>query len=122
MYFPADIVKEADYEHYLKYKGKGWVCEAEEQLVGFCLIDLVDKNVWALFVDPPFEGQGIGRQLHFLMMDWYFKNETATIWLGTGPGTRAEAFYLKAGWKACGLMDNGELRFEMDYERWSNLN
>ena len=40
------------YEHYIDFmtqRGKGWVCEIENQIVGFVIVDLNDRNVWALF-------------------------------------------------------------------------
>jgi hypothetical protein len=39
--------------------------------------------------------------------------------LGTAPGTRAEEFYRKAGWKETGTHGNGEIKFEMSYGNWS---
>ena len=40
--------------------GKGWVCEIENRIVGFAIVDVVAHNVWALFVQPGFDGIGIG--------------------------------------------------------------
>jgi GNAT superfamily N-acetyltransferase len=57
------LVTEQDYVDYLSQRGKGWVCEIDGQLVGFAIGDLVKHNVWALFVLPGYEGQGIGREL-----------------------------------------------------------
>jgi GNAT superfamily N-acetyltransferase len=42
-------------------RGKGWVAETEDQIVGFSIIDLKENNIWALFVHPDFENKGIGR-------------------------------------------------------------
>ena len=88
------------------------------QIVGFSIADLRDQNIWALFVQPGFDKQGIGRQLHDVMLNWYFDQTQETVWLGTAPGTRAEAFYIKAGWKETGTHGNGEIRFEMSYRNW----
>jgi GNAT superfamily N-acetyltransferase len=75
--------------------------------------------VWALFVDPAYEGKGIGRRLHDLMLEWYFSQTRDTIWLGTAPDSRAERFYRSAGWIQKG-MHGKELRFEMSFNDWSN--
>lgn len=94
-------------------KGAGWVCEVEGRLVGFAIVDLTRSNIWALFVEPPFERKGIGRKLHDLMVTWSFAAGQSRLWLSTGPGTRAEAFYRKAGWIETGIEQNGEIRFEL---------
>ena len=115
-----DLIKLDDYKKFLTHRGNGWVCESEGAIAGFAIVDLQEKNVWALFVMPGFEGKGIGKQLHDKMLDWYFSKTTETIWLGTAPGTRAELFYRKAGWKQTALRPNGEIRFEMTTEYWKN--
>lgn len=91
-------------------RGAGWVCEAEGKVVGFAIVDLTRSNVWALVVDPLFEKKGIGRKLHDLMVSWSFAAGQPKLWLTTDPGTRAEAFYRKAGWVETGIEQNGEIR------------
>ena len=112
-------------EHCLDYitnRGKGWVCEIDQRIVGFSIVDLKDCNVWALFVHPNYEMQGIGKQLHQIMLKWYFGQTSNSIWLSTDPNTRAANFYRKAGWNEIGMLGNGELKFEMTFENWNNLN
>lgn len=111
------LVTDADCEQYINGRGKGWVCETGGRVVGFSIVDLQENNVWALFVHPDFEGRGIGRQLHDLMIDWYFSQTDRDIWLGTAPGTRAEKFYRKAGWIKNG-MHGTETKFGMSREKW----
>jgi len=113
------LVTDADCADYLTRRGKGWVCEMDGQVVGFSIVDVVSHNVWALFLRPEYEGRGIGRQLHGLMLDWYFSQTHATLWLSTSPGTRAEGFYRKAGWQEVGLYGKGEIKFEMTWEGWN---
>ena len=112
------LVTDADCAEYLSVRGKGWVCEADDHIVGFSIVDLVGNNVWALFLRPEFEGQGIVRQLHDRMLDWYFSKTQDTLWLGTEPGTRAEQFYRTAGWTEAGVHGKGEVRFEMTQAEW----
>ena len=115
------LVTNADCKDYLIDRGKGWVCEMEARIVGFCIISVKDNNVWALFIQPGYERLGIGRLLHERMMNWYFTQTSETVWLGTAPGTRAEKFYETAGWTRTGIRPNGEVRFEMSQSLWKML-
>ncbi len=113
-----NLVTDNDCELFLNQRGKGWVCEIDQTIVGFSIVDLKENNVWALFLLPEFEKQGIGRQLHDTMLDWYFSQTQNTIWLGTAPKTRAEQFYKKAGWREVGTHGKNETKFEMGYKEW----
>jgi len=115
------LVTDKDCEDYLTQRGKGWVCMIENRLAGFSIVDLKDKNTWALFVHPGFENKGIGKKLHDMMLHWYFDQTKETVWLGTAPGTRAEKFYRKAGWKEVGVHGKGEIKFEMSYDDWKGM-
>jgi GNAT superfamily N-acetyltransferase len=112
------LVPDKDVEDYITRRGKGWVCEMNNRIVGFAIVSVTDHNVWALFIHPVFEKKGIGKRLHHEMMDWYFRQTAETIWLGTAPGTRAERFYRKAGWKEAGIHGKGEIKFEMTAKEW----
>jgi GNAT superfamily N-acetyltransferase len=112
------LVTDADCEEYIINRGKGWVCEIDDVIVGFSIADLKEHNIWALFVKPEFEGLGIGKKLHDLMLNWYFNQTDKIVWLGTSPNTRAENFYRKAGWKEVGIHGDGEIKFEMTFEDW----
>lgn len=114
-----NLVTNEDCEVYLTVRGKGWVCEIDQQIVGFSIVDLQENNIWALFLDPKFEQKGIGRQLHQIMLDWYFTQTKETVWLGTAFNTRAEKFYRKAGWKEVGTHGSKEIKFEMTYNDWT---
>ena len=112
------LVKDIDYIEYLTSRGKGWVCEVDNRIVGFAIEDLKEHNIWALFIDPVFEGKGIGYRLHQLMMDWYFNNSIETVWLSTAPATRGYQFYRNRGWKEKGTYGKGEVLFKMNYNDW----
>lgn len=114
------LVTDKDCEEFITIRGKGWVCEADNIIVGFSIADLQENNIWALFVHPDYEGKGIGRKLHALMLDWYFGQTQKTVWLGTAPGTRAEEFYKRKGWKVVGTHGKGETKFEMSFKNWMN--
>jgi GNAT superfamily N-acetyltransferase len=111
-------VTDKDVEDYITNRGKGWVCEIDNSIVGFAIVSVTDHNVWALFILLGFEKRGIGRKLHNEMMDWYFSQTSEIIWLSTEPGTRAETFYRMAGWRESGIHGRGELKFEMTAEEW----
>jgi GNAT superfamily N-acetyltransferase len=89
------LVTDEDCADYLVKRGKGWVCEMNQEILGFAIADMKENNIWALFVNPSFEKQGIGRKLHIIMMDWFFSQTQKTCWLGTAPFTRAASFYKK---------------------------
>jgi len=112
------LVTDADCEEFITRRGKGWVCENENVIVGFAIADLQDDNIWALFITPEHEGKGIGKKLQWMMLDWYFAQGKVNVWLGTSPNTRAESFYRKTGWKETGLRSNGEIKFEMSVDEW----
>ena len=116
-----NLVTDEDCKQFITERGRGWVCEVDNTIVGFTIADLKENNIWALFLDPAFERKGIGRQLHKLMLDWYFSQTKTTVWLGTGFNTRAVDFYRKAGWVEVGLHGSDEIKFEMSYERWKGL-
>jgi len=113
-----DLVPDQDVAFYITEKGKGWVCEIDSQVVGFSIVDPKDRSVWALFVDPVFAEKGIGKELHRLMIDWYFEQTQEKLVLGTAPNTRAERFYNLQGWTPVGSYSNGEVKFELSYENW----
>ena len=115
------LVPDRDVEDYINRRGKGWVCEINDEVVGFAIADLFDNNIWALFIHPDFERIGIGKKLHDEMLNWYFSQTDKTLWLGTAPKTRAELFYRKAGWKEVGIHGKGEIKFEMTKEDWNSL-
>ena len=108
---PAYLTPER-YQAMLEVDGRGWVAEVDGRIAGFAVADHKRRNIWALFVDPPFQRRGIGRALHDTMLAWLFAQSGDTVWLGTDPGTRAERFYRAAGWRAAGRQPNGEIRFE----------
>jgi len=113
------LVTDKDCVEYLTLRGKGWVCENDGTIIGFAIADLIDNNIWALFVHPDFEKQGIGKTLHNTMLDWYFAQQKEMVWLSTSPNTRAENFYRMQGWKEAGLCGKGEIKFEMNAGEWN---
>jgi GNAT superfamily N-acetyltransferase len=114
------LVTHKDYVDYLTVHGKGWLAEIYGVIAGFAIAGLEHNNIWALFVHPDFEKNGVGKQLHHTMMNWYFSQTDKPVWLTTAPGTRADAFYRKAGWKDVGMSGN-EVKFELRFSEWENV-
>ena len=113
------LVPDEDVEAYMTKRGKGWVCVIEDVVVGFSIVDMQENNIWALFVHPEQEAKGIGKKLHDVMLNWYFEQTKVKVWLGTAPGTRAEKFYRRQGWKDVGVHGKGEIKFEMYHDVWN---
>jgi GNAT superfamily N-acetyltransferase len=88
-----------------------FVSEKDGSIVGFSAADPRDGSIFALFVDPAFEGRGFGRLLFERACLVLRYAGCERIWLTTSPGTRAEKFYLKAGWKVTGV-EGDQLVFE----------
>lgn len=107
------VVQEIDYHAFMARDTMSWVCELDDEVAGFVMADIEKQNLWALFVAPEQEGKGIGAALHGTMLKDYFQR-TEVLRLTTEPGTRAEAFYRKAGYISLGPTANGrELVFEL---------
>ena len=115
------LVTDQHCEDFISIRGKGWVCEVDNRIVGFAIADLHENNIWALFILPEYECKGIGKELHRIMLNWYFSQTDKTVWLSTAPGTRAEEFYKRRGWKIVGTHGNGETKFEMSFSTWKKL-
>lgn len=115
------LVTDADCEEFILVRGKGWVCEIEETIVGFAIADLQENNIWALFVTPAFAEKGMGKKLHSIMLKWYFEQTDKTVWLGTEPNSRAEIFYSKTGWTKVGMHGSKEVKFEMTFNDWKSF-
>lgn len=113
-----DLVTDEVCRTYITQRGKGWVAEAGDKILGFAIADLKDSNIWALFVHPDHEKKGIGKALHDTMLEWYFNSGKSRVWLSTGPGTRAEGFYVKQHWQRMGVLASGEIKFELTLDNW----
>lgn len=72
-------VTDEECKKFITVRGKGWVSEINTEIVGFSIVDLTGHNIWALFLKPEFEKQGIGKQLHDIMLNWYFKQTSKNV-------------------------------------------
>ncbi len=97
----------ADFLH----TGEIWVWEENRRIVGFSAGDAQDGWIWALFVDPDYEGRGIGQALLACACRTLVRAGFASATLTTEPGTRAARFYQRAGWTDAGRTEDGEIIF-----------
>ncbi|WP_245485524.1 MULTISPECIES: GNAT family N-acetyltransferase [Rhizobium] len=103
-------ITDADYVWYVANPGVA-VWEEDGEVVGFSAADPRNGNIWALFVAPRFERNGIGSILLAEACACLKSAGIGRAWLTTDPNTRAEKFYRAAGWEHVGEKDR-ELRFE----------
>lgn len=108
---PATVTR-ADYEYFIG-NGRVWVSEIQGKVAGFSASDGRDGSVWALFVDPAYEGQGFGSQLLSKACQDLKADGYKSARLSTDTGTKAAALYRKLGWKAVGLSPEGEMQFQL---------
>ena len=108
----SGVITDDDVVEAIERTGRGWVVEADGRIIGFAVGNAETGNIWALFIEPEHERRGHGRRLHDEMVAWLWSRGLTRLWLTTAPGTRAERFYEKAGWKRGGVMPSGELMFE----------
>ena len=115
------LITYENYVEFLTIRGKGWVCEIDGKIQGFAVADLQESNIWALFLHPNYEKKGIGTQLQYQMLDWYFEQGKEKVWLSTDNQSRAETFYRKSGWKEVEYLPKNEVKFEMTLQEWKEV-
>jgi GNAT superfamily N-acetyltransferase len=86
-----------------------WVGELDGTIVGFSIGRIREADIWALFVDPEFEGRGIGKHLLDLATQWLFAAGVEAVELSTTAHTRADDFYQRQGWERGELNAKGEV-------------
>lgn len=88
-----------------------WVAEIDGRVAGFSASDPRDATIWALFVDPDFEGRGLGSMLLAQACADLVADGHRRASLTTDPGTRAARLYRHLGWEEQGLTGDGEMGF-----------
>jgi GNAT superfamily N-acetyltransferase len=91
-----------------------WLWEEDGRVLGFSSADTRDGSIFALLIDPAHEGRGIGRALFARALDSLRAAGHESGTLTTQPGSRADRFYQKAGWKVMGTTERGERIFHGD--------
>ncbi|MBM3069706.1 GNAT family N-acetyltransferase [Enterobacter sp. RHBSTW-00994] len=88
-----------------------WVATENQHVVGFSMILPEDGCLFAAFVLPHYEGQGLGKKLVHAAEQALFR-DNPLIWLETGKNTRAAGFYRRLGWKHAQDVGEGDIRLE----------
>lgn len=94
--------------------GEGaWIAEIDDVAAAFAMATRGDRNVFAMFVRPGYEGRGLGRALMAEAEAWLFAHGDDDIWLTTDrdPAIRAHGFYRRLGWRDDGVDAHGEVRY-----------
>jgi GNAT superfamily N-acetyltransferase len=102
-----------DLREALEDTGRGWVSMTGGRITGFAIGIATTANIWALFIDPPWQGLGHGARLHDVMVDWLFAQGLELLWLDTGVETKARRFYEARGWQDTGVADEWGRRYEL---------
>lgn len=89
-----------------------WVCEVDGCIIGFSSARIRERDIWALFVDPQFEGNGIGSRLLDLAIAWMARKGVEIIELSTADRSRADLFYQRKGWQRGQLNAKGEVVYQ----------
>jgi GNAT superfamily N-acetyltransferase len=89
-----------------------WLWDENGVVQGFSAADPRDGTIFALFVDPAFEGRGVGQVLLPLACKTLRDAGHRIARLDTDATTRAERFYRQNGWQDVGRKPNGEIIFE----------
>jgi GNAT superfamily N-acetyltransferase len=79
----SGVITDADVLEAIEATGRGWVIEADGEVVAFAVGSATDGNIWALFVDPAHERRGYGRRLHDVMVAWLWSQGLHKLWLTT---------------------------------------
>lgn len=95
-------------------EGGSFLCLDGTWPVGFSMASLELGELFGLFLRPGYQGQGIGRELLRLAVDWMRGRGATAMHLVTDPGTRAERLYRAGGWQVTGRIEaTGELLLEL---------
>ena len=85
----------------------GYICIANETMIGYCFGSSAKGEVVVLALLPEYEGQGIGKTLLSRVTDDLIKLGTTRLFLGCSadPESRSHGFYRHLGWRSTGEID-----------------
>lgn len=75
-----------------------WVAKDGESIVGFCIAvkEALNGHIRAIYILPPYQGRGIGKQLFQTALDWLGDRKPVTLAVATY-NTKAMDFYRTFG-------------------------
>ena len=92
------LISEDDLEPFIAADAL-WVAVLDGRIAGFSVADAGPGTIWALFIDPDFEGQGLGKRLLTLAVGTLRNAGCPGVTLKAGQDTQAEALYRAAGYE-----------------------
>lgn len=99
-----------EYKKFIEHRAL-FVWTIDKTIVGFSAADPTDGTIWAVFVGPDHDGNGIGSALLEKTCRMLKRRGRNIASLSTGPETKAADFYRRRGWVPLGMTDWGELQF-----------
>lgn len=108
-----DLVTDKDYEWFIE-SGLLWVWDENDTIKGFAAGDSRKGWIWALFVDPVYEGMGIGRILFSYACQDLCNAGFKEIFLSTDENSRAATFYRAAGWQQVKKLNENEAVYRLE--------
>ena len=105
-----------DYRWFIS-NGPTWVYEENGIIKGVSAGDPRDATIWALFVDPEYEGLGIGRKLFASACQSLIDAGHTEASLYTAANSRAADFYRAAGWSEEKPDERGDIVFRADLRK-----
>jgi GNAT superfamily N-acetyltransferase len=89
-------------------QARAWCAMEEHAIVGSSMARRLERDVFALFVLPGFEGRGIGASLLKRAVAWLRQECDQLIRLSIERHTRAHSLYLAWGWREVGEQADGD--------------
>lgn len=97
----------------LSHQGRGWMSEIDGVARAFAMANANNATIFALFVEPDFEGRGIGLGLMNQAERWLAEMGCCEIWLETDSNrqVRSNGFYRHIGWREHSMQVDGQVKF-----------
>ena len=90
-----------------------WIAEVEGRPAAFSMVDRAAGEVFAMFVLPGYEGQGLGRRLMAVAEAALFEQHERLFLITDGRDEiRANGFYQRLGWSMVARVEGDDVRYE----------
>ncbi|MCU1775857.1 GNAT family N-acetyltransferase [Pseudomonas sp. 14P_5.3_Bac1] len=90
-----------------------WIAEMEGRPAAFSMVDRAAGEVFAMFVQPGYEGQGLGRRLMAVAEAALFEQHERLFLITDGRDEiRANGFYQRLGWSMVDRLEGDDVRYE----------
>lgn len=108
---PASVAEMIESGDYISF-----IAEMGGAPVGFAMAQISREYVFAVFVLPSNEEEGVGRGLMSAIECGLRSAGTRSAWLSTSADSnlRAHGFYRRLGWRAEGMLADGQIVFKKD--------